>query len=353
MVAILSEAKYATSTGCKMRYSGLTDTLRKKRIPFCEIFDACPPDADVVFVLSGSMEWTAGTIRQLNINGHIPIVICDQIHSLKGCIYSSVCSNINASMKNLLDTLRTQGKQRLALYAFNPNSVSDIGKADALKSWDEGDFRYMDLFPNDGNLQDCYASFIKEGRDYDAVICANNYSAISLVKHLKSEDPKRLDSLTVICCNDSPVSEYYKNDILTMDINHESYGRAAVYIYEALQKHRYLSTLTTRITWDFGNTATEPSKAFSFDFNSNKDTFYEDETVKDMLVVDEYLSSADSTDRTIISELLEGLSTDLIADRCFLSESAVKYRIKRLVQTTGAADKAHLLRVVAEYTNDN
>lgn len=353
MVAILTETKYAPSTGCKLRYTSLTDTLRRKRIPFCEIFDACPPDVDGVFVLSGSMEWTASTIRQLNQNGHFPIVICDQIHNLTGCVYSSVCSNINASMKNMLDTLKLMGKKQLALYAFNPNSVSDLGKADALKSWDEGAFQYMDLFPNDGCLEDCYARFLKDGRDYDAVICANNYSAISLVRHLRAEDPDRLRSLSVICCNDSPISKCFENEILTMNINHENYGRAAVYIYEALQKHEYLSTLTTRITWDFGNAAPQKGSPFTFNFITNRDKFFQDETVKDMLVVDEYLSSADSTDRTILSLLIKDCPTEVIADRCFLSTSAVKYRIKRLVQITGAVDRAHLLRVIGEYITEN
>ncbi|MBE6779698.1 MAG: hypothetical protein E7545_01835 [Ruminococcaceae bacterium] len=349
MVAILTEANYI-STGCKLRLESLINALRKKRIPFCEIFDTCPRDVDGIFVLSADVEWTIHTIKQLNQNGFTPILISDQIENLPGCIYNGVNSDLSASMKNLLEMLKSHNKKCPALYAFNPNSISDNSKETTLQSAASNLFDKIDVFANNGNLEECYNNFINSEKCYDSVICANDFAAITLVKFLEEQHPQKLKELTIISCSNSAISEYYKDKILATNTNHEQYGRAAVYIYEALKKHEYVSSMTIRIVWDFEikkkETTTTNQK---LDFVHSADTFYDDIAVRDLLVVDKFLNTSDTTDRTIIKMLIRNEPLEAIASECFLSINAVKYRIKRLISASGASDKNHLLETITKY----
>ena len=354
MVAILTELNYANNTSCKLRYSSLIDTLRKKRIPYCEVFDTIPCDIDGIFVISADIDWTIHTIKQLNLNGYTPILISDLTGGLPGCIYNSVCSDVNASMKNLLEFLKFQQKQHLALYGFNPNSISDNSKFTFLKNWNDNHFKSFDLFENNGSLHECYKNFAENCTKYDSVVCANDFAAISLVKLLETQAPEQLTKLTIISCTSSSLSECYKDKILTLNINHEQYGRAAVYIYEALQKHEYASSLSIRIVWDFEATTVSKAtpKSLTLNFIHSADTFYNDESIRDLLIANNYLNSADSTDRIIIKMLIENKSLDDIAEKCFLSINAIKYRIKRLVSNSGATDKNHLIELIEKYVNN-
>ena len=112
MVAILIDTKYANSLWCKNLQNSLIERLRQKRIPFCEIFDTCPADIETVFMIASDREWIISSIKQLNLGGVYPILLCNQLENLPGCIYNCVCSDINSSMKILLDTLKKREKRR-------------------------------------------------------------------------------------------------------------------------------------------------------------------------------------------------------------------------------------------------
>ena len=159
LVGILLDSKYAESLWCKSLYESLIERLRHKRIPFCSVFDSIDADLDAIFIIASDREWTISAITQLNENGIKPILICNQSENLSGCIYSCVCSDINASMKNLLDNLRTKDKSRVALYGINRESIADISRVDSLFNWRGQYFEKMQIFNNDVSLQSCFDDF--------------------------------------------------------------------------------------------------------------------------------------------------------------------------------------------------
>ena len=50
MVTILTEPAYSESMWCKALYGSLTERLRQKRIPFCEMYDNVPVNSEAVFI---------------------------------------------------------------------------------------------------------------------------------------------------------------------------------------------------------------------------------------------------------------------------------------------------------------
>ena len=205
MVGILRDPNFASSLWGIHLYESLVRALKDKRIAFCEPDSVCPPDLDGVFVIAAEREWIESVLVRLNAGGHRPILLCNQAEQLPGCIYSSVCSDLNASMKELLESLTRLGKKRIALYGINTDSVSDLGRVDSLYVWRSAD-TVLQVFPNEGSLEACYAAFSEQADVFDAVICSNDFAAVSLVRRLSKEDRARL---TVVSCSASKISDAY------------------------------------------------------------------------------------------------------------------------------------------------
>ncbi len=348
MVSILLESAYSNSIWCKNLYEGLVDSLRQRRIPFCEIFDTCPAHSEGIFIIASDYQWVKSVISQFNKSGIEPILICNQLERIPECLYSCVCSDINASMRKLLNKLYIGGKKDIALYGVNTKSISDISRVESLFSLKDQYCNSMEVFTNEGSLSSCFDNFYSKINKFDTVICTNDFAAVSLVKKLKKKDSNILSSLTIISCTKTALSEGY-SEITSIDLNFSKYGKEAVKIFERLQKHPYLSCITSGIVCDFGETVVRDNTDLSLSIPQSEDSFYDDTELKEMLIIDKFLSCCDSTDKEIVTYLSSGLSYEKTAEKCFLTESGIKYRIKKILQSCGAESKEYLINLLNEY----
>lgn len=350
MVGILIDAKFADSIWCKSMYKSLKERLRQKRISFCEISDYYSTDFEAIFILASSREWTSDAIKQLNAYGIYPILICNQAENLPGCIYSCVCTDIHASMKNLLDTLKIKNKTRIALYGINTDSISDIDRVNSLFHWKEQYPVSLQIFYNNGSLENCFTDFFSHIHDYDAAICANGFVAVSLIRRIKEMNPSLLDNFYVINCSETELTKYYQDSLLSLDLHFEQYGDAAVYIFELLQKNTYLSTMTIKILWSLKHdtVASEPHD-IPLHLKASTDAFYDDMELREMQIVDKLLKFTDEIEKKIIDCLMKNYTMEEIADACFLTVGGVKYRIKKILADSGAQDKTQIVELLKKY----
>lgn len=353
MVAILTDKTYSDSLWCQIIFLSLTERLRSKRIPFCEIFDACPGQCDAIFVIATDHEWTSGVVHQLNACGRSPILLCNQYENLPGCVYSCVCSDVNAAMKDLLESLRGQGRQKIAIYGMNPASISDISRVNSLFAWRDPDTEPMDVFLNEASLEQCFSDFYPHAAQFDAVVCTNDYAAVSLVRNLMRTDPQRLEKLTIVGCSETNLSGYYRKYISTVNVNFDQFGRAAVYIYESLRKRPYLSGMTLNVAWGYREEAPAgPYPEIPLTLTRTVDDFYQDPELQEMLIVDKLLNATDPVDKEILSGLAQGKTNEELAEGCFLSEGSIKYRIKRLLGVSGATSREDVIRLLTKYVTN-
>lgn len=354
MVAILSDITYSDSIWSQSMSLNLMERLRSKRIPFCEITDSCPAQCDTVFIIASDLEWTRHAVRQLNNSGRNPIVLLGhQYETLQGCVYSCVCSDVNSSMRNLLKMLKLRGKQHLAIYGMNPASISDVSRANSLFSWRDPESEPIGVFLNEGSLRQCFDSFFPEAGSFDAVICTNDFAAISLVRNLMERSPEVLEGLTIVSCAETNLSNYYRPYISTLYVNFDQIGQAAVYIYESLRKRPYLSGMTLNVAWTFQEE--RPAQTLGeapLTLNRTVDTFYQDPELQEMLIVDKLLNDADPVDRQILEGLSQEKTYDEIAELCFLSEGSIKYRVKRMMGQSNATSREEIVRLLKKYTLD-
>ena len=353
MVTILIEPAYSESVWCKALYGSLTERLRQKRISFCKMYDTVPENSEAVFIIAADYNWIKATLTELNLSGIKPILICNQAETILGCSYSCVCSDITGSMKYLLDGLKAEGKTRVALYGVNTSSISDIGRVDGLFAQKDGVIDSMRIFTNDGSLRNCYRKFAAEADNFDAVICFNDFAAVSLIRRLEADgEGEKLSRLKILSCCQTKISSCYRDKIISINMNLEQYGKAAVFIYEKLKAHTYISQMTLNVSWNSKPNKSSSRIPISLKSVKNTDRIYSDKELNEMITAERILDMGSATDKTIIADLCGSKSVSEIAAACFLTESGIKYRIKKILEKCKLSDKAELISIVRRYLPD-
>lgn len=351
MVAILIEPAYSNSMWCKTLYSSLTECLRQKRITFCEMYDTLPENVEAVFIIASNYTWIKSTLVQLNRFSIKPILISNQSENITGCNYSCVSSDINGSMKYLLSEIGATGNSNVALYGINTSSLSDVCRVDEIFSLKDDSFDTMQIFVNNGSLANCFEEFYPHRGQFDSVICSNDFAAVSLIKHLQKSSPETLKRISIFSCTETKLSEYYRDMITSINMNFENYGKAAVFIYEKLKAHNYMSNITITVDWNSNskNKCTKRTAAVKLQEVKSDDNFYNDDEMRDMLTIEHILNISNNSDRLIIKKLIEGITMEQIAQFCFLSENGVKYRIRRILHECDIPGKNELVRLCRSF----
>ncbi len=345
LVYILTEPNYSNSVWCKNFLNSLIEALRKNRMPFCEVFDTVPEDAEAVFLIAADYRWTKKTIRALNAANISPILICNHLEPITGCKYNCVSSDVHKSVHELVKKISESGYRHIALYGVNTKSLADIGKVDMLFSYkDETPFD-VQIYNNNGSLKQCFEDFERDKDKIDAVICTNDFAAISLVRRLSADELQRIK---VYSLSASALSEYYRENITTVSIDYNQYGRAALFLYKSLKKHAYLSNITVNLAWNV-ETECETHNAVTLDPFDFTDSFYKDDEVDEMMTVEKILSVCDAVDKTILRGLVQKKTLDEINEETFMSENAVKYRIKKILTDCNIDSKSDLINLVKKY----
>ena len=94
------------------------------------------------------------------------------------------------------------------------------------------------------------------------------------------------------------------------------------------------------------------SLPISLKTTQNTDRIYSDKELNEMICAERILEIDSATDKTVIAYLCGGKSLTEIAAACFLTESGVKYRIKRILEKCKISDKAELISIVKRYLPD-
>lgn len=347
MIYILTDPTYTDSVWCRNFLDSLIDQLRKNRMTFGEVFDCVPADAEAVFIIASNYNWTRKTIKRLNSSGIFPILISNNTEHLPGCVYSSVSSDIYGSIKQLLSQI---GDKPAAVYGVNTNSLSDISKVDLLFSYSEDKTDKLRLFCYDGSLENCFADFEENGDDIEAVICTSDLAAVSLVRNLRQKSPDRLDSLTIYSLTGGTLSRYYSPYIKSLNIDYSPFGKAAIHLYKMIQKHKYISGVSLKVSWNTADTSAVTSP-IEIDRTWEGGDFNRDEEIREMMAIEKLLDCADDIDRSIIRGLLAQKTLAELTFDCFLTENALKYRIKKILAVSGFADRQDLVDTLKKYVH--
>lgn len=355
---VMVEPEFKNTTSCELIFKELKDNLRKKRIPY-KVVDSplvIPIEKGKTFLLliSTNISLIAKTIVECEAKKIHPIVVSLQLLNsipIPG-IYSSVTPNIEHSMLRIMKFLKNNHKKAPALYGISVESAPDIARQNCFLQKHILPTAEKDVYHNKVGLDKCFEAFAANISNYDCVICTHNYAAIHLINKLK-EERFPLENFTVVSYGQSHIASKFYPEIITVYVENKILGKAAVTILEQLQNNSDILHMNLSVKCAINSDSgilSEPITEYSDVFEeSGADIFYEDPQIQNMLLVEKLLSVCDASDMVILNSVLNGDSYEKIANNSFLSYSAVKYRVRNMIQLCNCTTKSQFIQFIKRY----
>ena len=301
MIHIILEEKYRETTWCERIISGIEQQARTKKLKFdFEISNFRMYDAGAIIVVGTTPDWIYETVSSLKEKHKLHIIlVSNRPYTLS---VSNVCTDLYSAVKDILNYLRECGRKRIALYGVNPSSTADNIKLSAFEQKDN-------VYYNFGDLRECCNEFLRNMDKYDSVICTNDYAAVSLINHLKKENPSFLNDLFIVGFANTHLGRINEPSVTSVALNYEEYGRTAVDIYRMLKKNPNLQSVNVNvkseiIVRDTTNGIPVNGKDNKFADGVSKDfKFYDDTEVQRMVKMEKLFENCNESDVAVLNML--------------------------------------------------
>ncbi len=354
---IMGEPKYRMTNWYRENLCHLNDLLHKKRIPNAVITNISDlkqhtlSDTDALLLFSTDTQWICETVKQFEPYFDNRIIIYghnDSIINIYPNKFNTISYDLNGEINTIYNYLTFYGKKKIALYGITPDAVSDEIRKKYYLSFGN---KESDIYYHRNSLEQCFDDFICHINHYDAVICANPCSAISLVNKLGN---KR--KIFIACCGSTSLFELPFFPSITHTYSTTESSNIALAVYRMLLSNRMVSAINVYLpkklfvgeTTDFlplpdkNDITTQPA------FKNNL-VFYSDREVKELLGLEQLISSCDEIDLVIIERILENATYSQISDELFMSTNGIKYKLKKMFSACNVSSKSELCELLRKY----
>lgn len=272
---------------------------------------------------------------------------------------SRVLVNYRDGMEKCIGYLTANKHDRIALFGVNPHSSTDMLKDECFAEYlrARGGNPSRDIYYNYGSIQNCFARFSENLRDYNAVICTNDIVAISLLHRLEALGIRVPEDLYIISCSYSTLlAERVKPGITMLAADKYETGVQAVFAYTALVKNPSDIALTVRVATKLtvrGSTNFDPAPPADvfpvYKTPSQVVNFYDDPDAQSFIHAESLLLNCDELDQGILEGILAGETYPSIAERLYTSENVISYRIKRMCKIAGCEKRQELIALLSPF----
>lgn len=278
-----------------------------------------------------------------------------------GSRVSSASPSRRRATAQLIQYMRACGKDRIALVACGDRSVNDLMRCETLKSYlvsqgcKDPDSH---LFFYSNHVDESFEAFYPRWREFDAVICPNDYVALCLIRFCRSRGIRIPEDLYLAAFSDRTLSRYCKPSITTMAIDFGAIGNCTFQGWEFLENHRKErmqlqittpSRLVVRQSTGCEIHDLDLDNAILFDADYQGGPFYSDPTIARVMQVENCLARCDQLSVKIIGCLLEGENYDNISEKLFISRSALNYRLKKIFASADVGSRKEFETLFGDY----
>lgn len=347
MLYLLIEPQFEAYPWCQRAMRGIYEEGRKKHVEIRTLqrLEQVAAGEGCVLLAGASESWIDASIHAAQLLGLYPVVLSNRQNGAGTLPVSSVSMDIQSSMELAVDYLHGLGKNRLALFGVNPSASSDPWRAE--RFW-ELTGSSEDIYELQVNIEETFQRFYSAVEHYDAVICANDYAAVSLIRRLQERNYDVPGKLYIVGYGDMFLSRLFKPSVTSVSDDYENFGRAALSICALVEKNETISTVDIRlksrlhIRQTTENRPMQRKTSFPTKSSSGENRFYDDPELKDLALLENLFQQCDETDFAMVQMLLQGISYEEIAKQCYISETAVKYRIRKMKRLVGAGSREEL-----------
>lgn len=360
LIPVLIEPNYTNSVWAVQAMEGLNqEAIRKKyrvllldpekyqKTDYVSLFADQSP---LVIILGPDMTWVPGALSFFS-EKHIPcILVCfdpAETYHLQGMVRMDYIGATHA----IMTYLKQCGREKIALYGFNPASSPDRVKQRYFESSGVTDGGQMPtVFPNYGSLDACYRSFLPTVGEFDAAVCANDIVAVSLMRHLKRDGIRVPEDLFLVGFGDSLLARAVTPSITSASLDHTEMGRQAAALYGYLSRRQQgTASVSVRVKSTLhigGSTAFMPYRSAGPELPASSEdgeiNFYDDPEVEALCRLETLLGACDKTDCKLLRGMLNRTPVRQLEGEAFITASALAYRKKRIQNLAGCQSMAEL-----------
>ena len=366
IIPVIIEPAYKDSHWCQRMIQGILDEAKRKKYTvhfFSSYEEEVPPffaknkGPRLIIIAGTSISWIPACVESLEKQNIRAILINYDLFT-PYANHSVVRMDYVKAMQHLISYLKGCGRRHIACFGLNPNSSSDRIKEScfvaAESSQGSGDPR-THVFYNRADIKECFEQFLPRASTYDAMICANDIVAVSVLKMLQSSGIRVPDDLFLAGFGESVLSSKVTPSLTTISLDHEKLGHQAVLLYTYLSRQSMQITASIRVESTLvvrgstGNMPYIPSQAsFSAADPPGNINFYKDPETRRILDIEDFYKHSDDLDRQILLYMQKNETQERIAELCSTSVSTIHYRVKNMQNRLGLSSRRELLNWIKE-----
>ncbi len=319
--------------------------------------DRIPAGASPVIVIGATGSWMEAQLGRIEARG------------LRGLLLSTGSRNIQIDTNMItlssyyaasyaVRYLYEAGRRRVAMIGCNVRSLNDgqklLGMHAACNALGLPFDKTADVFRIGEGICACLDAFAARCETYDAVVCANDVSGVALLRHEQLARRRRVpEDLHIVSFGNTRLAQLVQPSLTSITLDFRGCGTIAVDTVLYLRKHPNIRSQCTEVMTQIivgGSTAFFPARDRYDDTNDRfapapgaYTSFYKDPTTRNILHAEQFLGALDETDLRILLLLLRGEKTRAIPEALYISESAVKYRLRKMLKLSGHAQREPLL----------
>lgn len=303
-----------------------------------------------VLLIGYKVDWLEKALSRLDEYGANPIIVSSCLPPENLGFYNAVVFDLESVLRRMLSSLSDARHIKIALLGIG-TSCADRLKLKCFLDFSR-DHSESDIFRVEGQLEDAVEDFVAcfKERGYDSVICSNDTVAVHLIHCLRQHGYSVPEDIYVVGISDTYLGAYVTPALTTISFDYKSLGIEAVNLCNILYSKGNDCRMTVFLPCEAVIRDSAPLKlAGKLSLRNelvhgySEEEYVSGELISRILRAESILQESDPVDRNIILELAKGIRCEDVAEKLFLTDRAVRYRLKKIINRHGFATRSELL----------
>ncbi len=284
-----------------------------------------------------------------------PIVVGTELADFDSRI-SNIKTNRKDAVSGLVRYCKSLGRDRPAILGVNNFSNIDAEKRGAFVNEMRNSFGIDasgDVYASDDGAEKCIDLLLDKIASYNAVLCANDYFAAAFMVKARERGIRVPEDVVVTGYGNSVIGERISPSITTVAPKYYEMGRQARKIYGYLSDNPEVESLELTVGYDVivrestGLLEISPdTQTHTPDIEPCINSIFDDKMLGGIIGLDTVLGYDDDTMRMILKGIAEDVPYGALAEKLYLSDSALRYKLNKIFALTGIQSKSELKRVL-------
>lgn len=356
IVHVLVESPFINSHWCSHYIKGITAQAKRKNLTVEIHTDTSFINEEGfndthVILIGSSLTWASNKMCYLYKHGICPIVLSIANYQKQFPFASFITMDYDDAAQKLMHYLRDKGCERTAFFSGNLKSSTDVQK---LNNFLQHGGKSEDVFSFKESMAATCERFVRRLNDFDSILCANDVSAVVLLRRLMDLGYSVPKDFHIATFGDTTLSNLEIHNIAVAKVKSFDAGRLSINAYRILKSDPEISSLSFLLHCDIFDCNCEPvdirlEHTTSPMEPSGEANFFRDTDVEKVLLVEKLLAGCDKLDVSILREVLNKESYSKIASKLFIAENTISYRIKKILSLAPDKSKEEVFALLAQF----